>query len=133
MAKKTTIKDNFSGQDAIIGISSNEKIWKLVWDLNKALGIKLEVSAPAGILEGEEQGYSDRESSTDFEYFLIENRPGKKKLPAIVKEFRFWFFIRPQKETTPETQKPIITIRKIQGVSLAADITGKIDSNDWIE
>ena len=132
MAKKNTIKDDFSGKDAVIGISSNEKIWKVAWELNRALGMNLEVSSPAGVLEGEEQGYEDRATSKDLEFFLIENRPGKKKLPAIVKEFRFWLFLRPQKETLPDTEKWIGRIRKIPGISLAVDISGKIDSNDWI-
>ena len=132
MAKKTTIKDNFSGQDAIIGISSNEKIWKLAWELNRSLALNLEVPAPSAILEGAEQGYEDRESSGEFEFFLLENRPGKKKLPAIVKEFRFWFFLRPHKTALPETQGWIDKIRKLPGIILAVDISGKIDSNDWI-
>ena len=132
MAKKTTIKDSFSGNDSIIGIASDEKIWKLAWELNRVLKMNLEISPQTGILEGAEQGYEDRESSDSFEFFLIENRPGKKKLPAIVKEFRFWFFLRPQKEPGADVQKWITKIRKVPGIGLATDISGKMDSNDWI-
>ncbi|MCB9231289.1 MAG: hypothetical protein H6581_06490 [Bacteroidia bacterium] len=130
MSKKKYIKLEVENPGFVFGVASNEKIWKLCWEINQELELNLAAESPE--FAGEREGYSDRETDSNFEYFLLENNRNDKKIPRMAREFRFWFIIKPLKDLTPDLPKLKASLNKIAVISLAIDLSSQQDINKLI-
>lgn len=130
MAKKNYIKLEFDNPGYLIGVASNEKIWKVCWEINQVFGINLSADSPE--FSGTKESYSDRDTEDGFEYFLLENPKKDKKVPRIAREFRFWFIIKPDTDNIPDLKEFQSKLNRIPVISLAVDLSDKKDINKLI-
>lgn len=123
LAKHKKISLEFDAPVFVVGIASNERIWKLCWMVNQALNLNLEVGNE-GLSSSRNQGYTDTETDTDFEYQLVEGGLQGKKVPRLARDFRFWLIIRPLREKEPDIPELIAKISEVDIISLAYDLSG---------
>ena len=119
MARKNLIKLDFDTPATVIGIASNEKIWKLCWGINQELNIEL---ASAEEQVAEVSGniiYSDFDTNLDFDYFLLENNFPGRKVSRLAKQFRYWLVIRHIREETPNVTELITGLNQVNSISWA--------------
>jgi hypothetical protein len=123
LAKNNRIKLDFDGATYVLGLASNERIWKLCWELNQALKLTLgnevpDFSRPAGGSD-----YNDLESDPDFEYFLIENTNKTAKIAKIAQSFRYWLVIKPHQQKVPDLETMIRKLKSAEAISMVMDLT----------
>ncbi len=127
MARKNLIKLDFDSPTSVLGIASNEKIWKLCWGINQELNLNLS-SAEERLAEVEGNvNYTDFESSSDFDFFLIENNFPGKKVSKLAKKFRYWLVIRQVREEQPELPELLTQLARVEAISLALDLSEEKD------
>ncbi len=127
MARKNLIKLEFDTPASVLGIASNEKIWKLCWGINQELSLSL---ASAEEQVSEVSGnviYTDFESSSDFDYFLFENNFPGRKVSRLAKKFRYWLVIRQVREENPDLETLLANLSKVDTISLAHDLSDEKD------
>ena len=129
MAKKNHIRVEADPEVWVIGIASNEKIWKVCWDLNQAA--QLNMSSGRQDLTSLHVGefYVDTGSSEDFHFYLFENLNKGKKVSRLAKQFRLWLIVRAQREKHPDIPAFIENLKKAAVVSLAVDLSDEKDIN----
>ena len=128
MARKNVIKVEFETPLTVLGIASNEKIWKVVWGLNQELGLELsssnqDVSTHLELADL----YTDSETDFNFDYSLFENTLQSRKVPPLARKFRFWLVIRQKRDTAPDVTALLSQLGKIDVVTLAHDLTQEKD------
>lgn len=111
----------------VIGLASIDRIWKVCWNLNQALGLDLSTGIQeVGTVRGPEI-YADHESSNDFDYLLLENPAKGKKVSARANQFRFWLVLKPKREAEPALETLLATLNQVENVSLAMDLSQEKD------
>ncbi len=128
MARKNVIKVEFDSPFTVLGIASNEKIWKVAWGINQALGLELTSRQEESNVNMEVLDlYTDYESNIDFDFLLFENTQPTRKVPPLARKFRFWLVIRQKRETTPEISKLLEQLGAVDLVTFAVDLTQEKD------
>lgn len=137
MTKRVHIQGAHDYDDFIIGIASDEKVWKLCFEINNLLGISLlekdlpdeEDGGGKEIKEGKEdslftpkslspikrplRNYEDTNSSRGREYALFAIKSAD--LPATIRAFRYFLLIR---ATDPPPPDLVSTVRKLNSSAL---------------
>ena len=128
MAKKNSIQLDFDSPSAVVGVASNDKVWKVCWNINQQLSLQL-ASAEDDVTRGSKgpELYVDYESDANFEYSFFENTFKTSKVPKLARQFRYWLVIRPKKELVPEVKGIIRALSEIENISLAHDLTNEKD------
>ena len=127
MAKKNLIKLDFETPASVIGIASNEKIWKLCWSINQQLNLEL-ASAEEQVAEVSGNViYTDFESSSDYDYFLFENNFPGRKVSRLAKQFRYWLVIRQIRDEQPNLRDYLTKLTEVSAISLAHDLSEEKD------
>ena len=127
MAKKNVIKLEFDVPAHVLGVASNDRIWKICWKINQALDLQL-ATAEEDVhrVKGPEL-YTDFETDHDFDYIFFENNLKASKVPKLARQFRYWFVIKAKKEAEPDLAKFLEALRGIDIVSLAHDLSNEKD------
>lgn len=121
LAKVNHIKLEDDAPSYVVGIASNERAWKLTFDLNQALGIQLEADSE-GIGPGR-AAYVDADSDPDYDYLMVENSFPVRKVPRIARQFRFWLVLRPKRDAESPLRDLIQNLGQVASVSLAHDLS----------
>jgi hypothetical protein len=127
MAKKNVIQLDFDSPSVVIGVASNDKVWKVCWNINQQLSLQL-ASAEDDVtrVKGPEL-YTDPDTDPDFEYYFFENTFKSSKVPQLARQFRYWLVIRPKKDLLPEVKTILRALAEIDNISLAHDLTQEKD------
>lgn len=127
MGKKQYIRFEYDAPAFVIGIASNDRIWKLCWNINQAMELELSTGAmDAGTARGPEI-YADYESQPDFEVLVFENTVKGRKVPKKAQPFRFWMVLKPRKEDVSDLSEILETLKTVENVSLAIDLSDEKD------
>ena len=144
MTKRVKIEYSFDCQFTGIGIASDERIWKLCFEINQSLGINLKKwdsypdfaeKKPTETTENQllfeddftpqnaspDNYYIDTTSNSRIEYILC--RPKRGLVPREVRMFRFFFFARSLKYPLPQADEIAFCINQISIVLSAIDIS----------
>lgn len=127
MAKKNVHLLESDSPSSVVGVASNDKIWKICWNINQQLGLQL-ASAPEDVtqVKGPEL-YTDFDSDADFDYYFFENSFKSNKVPKLARQFRYWMVIRPKKDRILEVKGILRALTEIENISLAHDLTNEKD------
>lgn len=127
VAKKKVIKLDYEPSMTVLGVASNDKVWKVCWKINQQLGLNLS-SSEEGMarLTGPEL-YRDEESDSDFEYLFFENTFQSRKVPPLARQFRFWLAIKAKRDEEPSVEEVLRQLQEIDAVSLARDLSQEKD------
>ena len=128
MARKNVIKVEFDSPFTVLGIASNEKIWKVAWGINQQLSLALasQQDDAAAHIEVADL-YSDAESDPDFDYLLFENTHQSRKVPKLARNFRFWLVLRHKRDEAPDVSALLRALGEVDVVTLAHDLTQEKD------
>lgn len=111
----------------VLGLASNDRIWKVCWNINQQTGLNLSTGLQeVGMARGPEL-YLDNDTSEDFEYLLFEYVPKGKKTSAKAAQFRFWLVLKPKRETEPDLEALLGKLNQVENVSLAMDLSQEKD------
>jgi len=116
----------------IIGIASNERIWKICWEINQVLDLNL-TAARQNTSPGKapdvyhDSGGRERESCSLFEQSATD-----KKIPALARKFRFWLVIRPAAGKQNDAGKLLKKLSGISSISLVADLSAEKEINRFL-
>ena len=130
--RKKIIRENEEFPAVAFGVSSNEKIWKLAWELNRALSLNLALNNNEEISGEKNEVYSSLHPGGDFDYYLMDHASTGKKIPPKAREFRYWLFIKPRDSALADVNTLLLQLRSVKIISLAMDISDTININDWI-
>ena len=89
VSKKNILNLDFEVEATVIGIASNEKIWKLCWKVNQVLGISLATAEEDVTRVKGPVLYNDFESDHAFDYTLFENDLKPSQGTKLSRQFRF--------------------------------------------
>jgi hypothetical protein len=128
VAKKNVLNLDFELEATVIGIASNEKIWKLCWKLNQVLGTNLEKADEDVTRVMGPAMYTDFESDQAFDYTLFENDLKPSQGTKLARQFRFWLVIKPKRDgATLDISQILQPLSTIDIVSLVHDISEEKD------
>ena len=127
MAKKNVLDFGTDQSAIVIGIASNDKIWKLCWKLNQTLSINLATAEDDVTRVKGPILYTDFESDPNFEYTFFENNLKPTQGTKLSRQFRYWLVIVGKKEEGLDSQQLLQNIGTIDIVSLAHDLTEEKD------
>ena len=145
MAKRIQIQKEDDYHYQIIGIASDERIWKVCYEINNLLKLRLkarpldyaiphddtDLSENQQILfeQMEESGgledsryYEDIETNKRVEYALFV-QPVRSSLPKETKPFRYFFLIRSADQSPQDTGQIINALGSSTVIRSAVDIT----------
>lgn len=132
MGKNNYIKFDFEAPAYVVGVASNDRIWKLCWNINQLLDLNL-ASARQEVVDFRPTDiYEDTESSLDYEFAFFENNFKSRKVPKKAREFRFWFVIKLRKEKEPDITSFIRKLNQVENISLAVDLSQEKDIKSLI-
>ena len=124
LAKKNYIKVDMEIPATVLGIASNEKIWKLCWEINQALEISMGTGIDDLTQLKTRDVYLDQESDPSFEFSLFDKKLiNAKKAPKTIREFRYFFVIRSFGDREPDVRTYLEALNRIDIVSIAVDLT----------
>lgn len=127
MAKKNVIKLEMDSPATVLGVASNDKIWKVCWKINQ--GVELNLSSqeePSAMLAGPTV-YTDYESDSDFDYQFFEADTSSRKVPRLARQFRFWLVIKPKRDLAPDVKELLKKLAGIDSITLAHDLSEEKD------
>jgi hypothetical protein len=128
VAKKNVLNLDFEHEATIIGIASNEKIWKLCWKLNQVLGLNLATAEDDVTRVKGPAMYTDFETDALWDYTLFENDLKPSQGTKLARQFRFWLVVKAKRDgATLEVQPITQAIADIDIVSLVHDISAERD------
>lgn len=127
VAKKKIIFPDSHLPCSVLGLASNERIWKLCWILNQNLGLELKTESEGMSRLDDQEVYHDTNSDPDFEYQLFENNPKAFKGSKLVQQFRFLLVIRHRRELPPDLPGVLAKIRASDAISLVSDLSSEKD------
>ncbi|RMG18894.1 MAG: hypothetical protein D6730_22305 [Bacteroidetes bacterium] len=136
--RRVHIEKSFDYHRFVIGVASNERIWKLCWELNRELGISLKKRDIAGDLppEADQQAaqepalfqgqeveapgayYEDTESKARMEFVVCTPKAMMRELTA----YRYLFIIR-FSAPAPDISSFLSKIQSIPAVIAAVDLS----------
>lgn len=145
LTKRIDIQDIFDYQCVVIGLASNERIWKLCYEVNLHLGLNLAEkeleqgktggensppnTLPQGLFEPLDFTPDDRPLAyyedlyTDPRFEFILRKPDPALLPKEARPFRFFFLVRAHDGPLPEPADLIERLNKSSVVLSAVDIS----------
>lgn len=124
LAKKNYIKVDMAIPATVLGIASNEKIWKLCWKINQELEINLGTGEDDLTQLKTRDVYIDQETEPAFEFSMFDKKLiPTRKVPKQIKEFRYFFLIRPLGEREPDPKVYLEALNRIDIISIAVDLT----------
>ncbi|MFM2376642.1 MAG: hypothetical protein RLZZ165_1739 [Bacteroidota bacterium] len=112
---------------AVIGIASNDMVWRLCWKLNQALGINLATAEDDLAQTRVPILYADDESDPEFDYIFFENVLKRSQGTKLATTFRFWLVVKGKKDRRAETDALVRVISEIDIVSMALNLTDEKD------
>ncbi len=127
MAKKNILDFGTDQSAIVIGIASNDKIWKLCWKLNQTLSIDLATAEDDVTRVKGPTLYTDFESDPNFEYTFFENNLKPTQGTKLSRQFRYWLVIVRKKEERLDSKQLLQNIATIDIVSLAHDLSEEKD------
>lgn len=127
VAKKKHILADEHPPTTVIGIASNDRVWKLASDLKKSLGIGLELDQTRDATSKGPTVYHDLASDGDFEYLFFENESPNPKTPKLARQFRFWLVLINKRDKYPDIEGLLNQLKQIEAVSLAIDLSSEKD------
>jgi hypothetical protein len=127
VAKKNVLDFGTDQSAIVIGIASNDKIWKLCWKLNQTLSINLATAEDDVTRVKGPILYTDFESDPNFEYTFFENNLKPTQGTKLSRQFRYWLVIVGKKEEKLDSQQLLQNIGTIDIVSLAHDLSEEKD------
>lgn len=128
MAKKNVLDLDFEHDATVIGIASNEKIWKLCWMLNQALSLNLATAEDDVNRVKGPALYTDYDSDAALDYTLFENNLKPSQGTKLARQFRFWLVIKSKRDGVVIDSQPIRqSISSIDIVSLVHDLSEEKD------
>lgn len=123
MAKRNVIKLDMDLPETVLGIASNDKVWKVCWKINQGLGLQLASRDDSSTLLAGPAVYTDEESDEDFFYQFFEPDFESRKVPRLARQFRFWLVIKPKRDLAPDVPQLLQNLSGIDAVSLAHDLS----------
>lgn len=130
--RKNHIETESGVPPIVLGLASNERIWKLCWEINQALNLNISAGTDDGSGTPARDIYADTESDPKHDYFLLENNAPPKKLSAKAKTFRFFLVVRPIEKEEFDLKTLLNPLSEIDIVSLAVDLSAEKDINKFI-
>jgi hypothetical protein len=127
MAKKNVIQLEFDSPASVVGVASNDKIWKVCWNINQQLGLELSSAKDDVMRATGPEMYTDLETDADFEFTFFENTFKTSKVPKLARNFRYWLVIRPKREVAPEIRTIVRSLSQVDNISLAHDLSNEKD------
>lgn len=127
MAKKNVLDLDFDHPIAVIGIASNDKIWKLCWKLNQALALNLATAEDDVTRVKGPVLYTDFETHAQHDYTLFENNLKPSQGTKLSRQFRYWLTVLGSKDAPPDATKLLQAVSRIDIVSLAVDLSDEKD------
>lgn len=127
MAKKNVLDLQHDHPVTVIGIASNEMIWRLCWKVNQALGLNLAAEDGDVTRVREPQRYEDYETDPDTDFLLFEQELKPSQGSRLARQFRYWLVVKPKRDVLPGTADLIHRIGTIDVVSMCHDLTAEKD------
>lgn len=129
VAKKNFLNLDFEQEATVIGIASNEKIWKLCWKLNQVLGCNLATAEEDVTRVKGPALYTDLETDDAYDYTFFEVNFKPNQGTKLARQFRFWLVLKPKRDGDgPIEILPIMqAIAGIDIISLVHDISEEKD------
>lgn len=127
MAKKNVIQLEYDAPASVLGIASNDKVWKVCWQLNQALELNLASAEDDMTRVRGPVLYTDDESQPGFGYVFFEQTLKTSKLPRLARQFRYWLVIKPYRDELPDIPAMLQTLRQVDAISLAHDLSQEKD------
>lgn len=128
MAKKNVLELGYEHEAVVIGIASNEMIWKLCWKLNQALQLNLATAEDDVTRVKGPSLYHDFETDATFDYLLFENNLKPSQGTKLARQFRFWLVAKAKREDAQLDSEDLRQrISGIDIVSLVHDISDEKD------
>jgi hypothetical protein len=124
VAKKNVLNLDFEHEATIIGIASNEKIWKLCWKVNQVLALNLATAEDDVTRVKGPALYNDFETDPIYDYTLFENDLKPSQGSKLARQFRYWLVIKAKRDGEVLEVEPLKqAISTIDIVSLVHDIS----------
>lgn len=123
MAKKNQIRIDFEGNQFVLGIASNERIWKLCWEVNKSLNINLSTELQTLSRPSAPPEYSDYTTDSDFDFTMVENLDQSSRIPKVARQFRYWLIIKPKRDKSPDLADFMSRLKTSEQISMVVDLT----------
>ncbi len=123
VAKNNYIRLELDSQAYVLGIASNEKIWRVVWAINAEMAIDMATGHQEVTSVGGPELYQDLATDPDFEYCLFEPNDKSKKVPRKAREFRFWLSLKPKRDKAPDVTALVTRLRQLENISLVVDLS----------
>jgi hypothetical protein len=127
VAKKNVLDFGTDHSATVIGIASNDKIWKICWKLNQALAINLATAEDDVTRVKGPVLYTDFDADPHFEYTFFENHLKPSQGTKLSRQFRYWLVISSKKEEEVDAQSFLQKIGTIDIVSLAHNLSEEKD------
>ena len=127
VAKRNILDFDFNQHVAVIGIASNDMIWKLCWKLNQALSLCLATAEDDVTRVKGPVLYTDYDSDLGFDYIFFENDLKPAQGSKLSRQFRYWLVIKGKKDQDPNAAEVLKLLAAIDIVSLAHDLTAEKD------
>jgi hypothetical protein len=123
VAKKNILDLDFDQQATVIGIASNDKIWKLCWKLNQVLSINLATAEEDVTRVSGPVLYTDFDTDPHFDFTFFENNLKPTQGTKLSRQFRYWLVIKGKQDELPDNAPILRAIAAIDIVSLAHDLS----------
>ncbi len=148
MAKLIQINSDSSDNYRLIGIASDERIWKLCHEINMSLGIEMKrvdtslpVEKPISVepnlfqdaseeMPDEHPYYEDIDSEAGFTYSLFTNKHTIS--PKKVRAFRYFFLIRDEGNADIRIEEILKMLHTSPSIRTAVDISDATNLNEII-
>ena len=111
----------------VLGVASNDKIWKVTWKINQGLELNLSSREDKSSMIAGPIVYTDFESDSDFDFQFFEAAFETRKVPRLARQFRFWLVIKPKRDVMPDVAQFLKALAGIDSISLAHDLTEEKD------
>lgn len=140
MSKRIHIHESEQDDVYVVGISSEEKVWKICWEINQILAIQLRqaehpdaeegvtnVVDSSSMLPGMDalqippSYYEYQTSNEEKEYFLVGGE--LTDIPKSVKFFRYFLIIRSVSKEFIDLPEVLRLLNKSDLIQAAADLT----------
>lgn len=111
----------------VIGIASNDRVWKIASGLNRSLSINLEMDQTRDAVSKGPTVYHDPVTDSDYDYLFFENETPNPKAPKLARQFRFWLALVHKRDKTPDMEAILKQLNEIDVVTLAVDLSSEKD------
>ncbi|MFN8393178.1 MAG: hypothetical protein U0176_00740 [Bacteroidia bacterium] len=127
MAKKNVLDLQHDHPVTVIGVASNEMIWRLCWKVNQALSLNLAAEEGDVTRVREPQRYIDYETDPDMDYLLFEPDLKPSQGSRLARQFRYWLVVKPKRDVLPDAAALSRELGGIDVVSMCHDLSNEKD------